>query len=411
MNILLITPTFPPEIGSSSQIYYDLAYGFKEKGHQVGILTSYPRDYNLPTGVIVNKIPTEEIVSGITIYRVKHPAPSVGNIIMRGLEHFYMPFYYFKRYKRMCNTSNIKYDVCIIHSPPLPFYYLSKLIKKYDGTPCIINYQDFHPGELIAGGMVKNKVWIKILEQIEHQAYSKADYITSHTEGGVEYMIARGANPKRIEPIYNIVDLSIVDDEQVVGDYKLHENIQDKFLITYAGRILPEGGFEKILAVAKELEGNTNIIIYIIGNGPHKRRVEELVSKHHLNNIVIRDFVPRNEYLNIIKSSDLVIVSLNKTDELPCFPGKLLNLMALKKPIIGFLSENGESARVIKMARAGIIFSSNDIKVIAKEIQELLSKPDVCSKLGENGRAFVEKNMTPNIAVSKYEKIIMKLNN
>ena len=409
MNILLITPVFPPEIGSSSQIYYDLARGFQEHNHKVDVLTSYPREYNLSTNANSNIIPTQEIMQGITVYRVKHPVPGVGNIILRGLEHFYMPLFYFNQYKKISNTNHNKYDACIIHTPPLPFYYLAQLIKKYDGTPSILNFLDFHPGELIAGGMVKNKFWIKLLEYIEHQAYSKADYITSHTEGGVEYMIARGANSKHIEAIYNIVDLSIVDDEQILGDYKLNENIQDKHLITYAGRILFEGGFEKILAVAKDLERDTDIVIYIIGNGPYKKRVENLISKDHHENVVIRDFVPRNDYLNIIKSSDLVIVSLNKTDELPCLPGKLLNLMALKKPIIGFLSEHGEASRIIKKAKAGRIFSSNDIEDIANEIQDLLLNPDACSEYGMNGRIFVEQNMTPDIAVSKYEKIIQKL--
>ena len=44
---------------------------------------------------------------------------------------------------------NKEFDACLMYIPPLPLYQLAQNIKKYDGTPSILNYQDFHPQELI----------------------------------------------------------------------------------------------------------------------------------------------------------------------------------------------------------------------------------------------------------------------
>lgn len=406
MNILLVSPVFPPEIGSSAQIYYDLAQGFLKRGHNVHVLTSYPRDYNLPANEKEQTYILDENTAGIWVHRARHHAPSVGKMILRGLEHFYMPLFYFNKYKDIKKKYNITFDVCIIHSPPLPFCFLAKMIKRYDDTPSIMNYQDFHPGELVEAGIVKNIIWIKALEAVERWAYKNADYITSHSIGGVDFMISRGANPQKITTVFNVVDLSIIDSPELKVNFKSKEGIDGKYLISFAGRILPDGGYDKLLNLAESLINETDVIFYIVGNGPYKEELDNLVAKRGLSNVVLRPFVPRDEYIQLVDSSDMAWVSLDKTDTYPCLPGKLLNLMALKKPILGFLSPNSEAARIINLSESGVVISTNNISDISKEILFLKSNPDLRIRMGNHGRKFVEENMTPNISVAKYEQII-----
>ena len=47
MYILLFASNFHPEIGSSAQIYYDLAKTFAKRGHEVDVIASYPRKFTL----------------------------------------------------------------------------------------------------------------------------------------------------------------------------------------------------------------------------------------------------------------------------------------------------------------------------------------------------------------------------
>jgi hypothetical protein len=57
-----------------------------------------------------------------------------------------------------------------MYIPPLPLYYLARLIRRRDKTISVLNYQDFHPQELIDVRMMKNPVLIKIMEYIERQS-------------------------------------------------------------------------------------------------------------------------------------------------------------------------------------------------------------------------------------------------
>ena len=179
----MVISYFIPEIGSAAHVYFDLAKAFIKNGHQVDVITSYPRIFNLDKGDTGKKFPLEEKIDGVTVHRCKHYAKR-DSIFFRGIEHFLLSRYYFKKYKKI----NKKFDVCLIYIPPLPLFYFSRKIKRYDGTPSVLNFQDFHPQELTDVGVMKNRLIIKIMKYIERKSYKNADYITVLSKGGVKYI-------------------------------------------------------------------------------------------------------------------------------------------------------------------------------------------------------------------------------
>ena len=162
MRILLVVAYFVPEIGSAAHIYFDLAKALAEREHVVEVITSYPREFNLGKADQGKEFPLEEEIEGVRIYRCKHPA-NRDNIFVRGLEHFYLPYYYFKKYREI----DKKHDVCLLYIPPLPLYYLAKKIHQYDGTPSVLNFQDFHPQELTDVGVLKNPIMIGFASKVD----------------------------------------------------------------------------------------------------------------------------------------------------------------------------------------------------------------------------------------------------
>ena len=91
----MVVSYFLPEIGSAAHVYYDLARAFVKKGHEVEILTSYPREFNLSNEDMGKEFPLEEKINGVIIHRSKHYAKR-DNIVLRGMEHFLLSRYYFK---------------------------------------------------------------------------------------------------------------------------------------------------------------------------------------------------------------------------------------------------------------------------------------------------------------------------
>ena len=400
LRILIVVPNFYPEIGSAAHIYFDLAKGFVKRGHEVDVITSYPRKYYLDNSKNNHEFQLDEVIHGISIHRCKY-AILRDNIFMRGLEHFIISRVFFKKYKKLRKN----FDVCLIYIPPIPLYYFAQKLKRYDGTPSVLNFQDFHPQELVDVGVIKNPIMLKIMEHIERESYRNADYITVLTEEGINFVVQRGGNPLKIKHLYNAVDLIENEKYQSIKTFKQEEGIENKFLITYAGILSYFQNIDQILDAAKKLIDNEDIIFYIIGDGNSKDHLIDRITNESIHNVKILPLQPREKYFNIINSSDVSLISLDSRMHTPCLPGKTINLMAFNQPIIAIVPEDSETADVIRKARCGMIVKPGDIDSISSNI--LYLKEHILERkiMGENGRNYLEDNMNLEKNLIVYEQI------
>jgi glycosyltransferase involved in cell wall biosynthesis len=406
MKILLIVANFIPEIGAAAHIYHDLGKAFVQRGHEVDVITSYPREYNLIQSDKSIQFPLEETIDGIKVHRCWHPALR-DNIIFRGLEHFFLIHYYFKEYRKIGK----KFDVCLMYIPPLPLYYLAKKIKKFDGTPSILNFMDFHPQELTDVGVLKNPIIIKILEYIERKAYQNADFITVSSAGGIEYITQRGGNPEKIMHIFNGAILSDIDTLFTKKDFKQRQKISEKYLITYAGIFSPFQGLDRILDAAKGLREHEDIVFYMVGDGMSKKHLERRIKEEHIENVYLLPLQPRDEFFNIVNSSDLCLISLDERMKAPCFPGKTLNLLAARKPIIAITDASSETARIITDAGCGEVIEPDDTAKLQNAILRLYLSQQQGEIYGLKGRDFFKANMELEKSVQSYEQIVAQIMN
>lgn len=404
MKILMVVANFIPEIGSAAHLYFDLAKAFSQQGHEVEVITSYPRRFNIETSKRDKVFPFEETVEGICIHRCHHPALR-DNIVVRGLEHFYLPYYYYRKYREVGK----KYDVCLIYIPPLPLYYLAKKIKRVDGTPSILNFQDFYPQELTDVGVLKNPLFIKILEHIERQAYRNADHITVLSHEGIEYVVKKGARPKDVTHIFNSVSLSEFDTIARTKNFKQELGVEEKFLVSYAGILSPYQGIDNILDAANSLQDNNDILFCIAGDGSEKQHLAERIKNEGIINVRLLPLLARDKYFNLVNSSDVSFISLDERMKAPCLPGKTINLMALRQPIIAMVSEDSATADVMRKAQCGLLVNPGDIQGIRSAILHLKENVSARMNMGSNGRSYLEKNMNLEKNVVTYERIFHSL--
>ncbi len=216
-------------------------------------------------------------------------------------------------------------------------------------------------------------------------------------------------HPKKVTHIYNGTNLSDINVLKVKKDFKHKERIKDKFLISYAGILSQFQGIDNILDVARELKDHEDIVFYIAGDGMVRENLENRIENENITNLKLLPSLPRDEYYNIVNSSDISIVSLHKRMKAPCLPGKLTSLLALEQPIIGLVSDEIETANFIKKAKCGIIVEPGDTEGLKNAILELKGDSNLREHLGKNGRQFFEKNMNLKINSIIYEDIFNNL--
>lgn len=402
MKILMILSGFIPEIGAGVNINHGLAKYFIKYGHDVDIITSYPRKYKLASDDVA--VPLEEIMDDIHIHRVKH-FYTRDSKVLRGLEHFYSPIYYYLKYRSLLSKHGAKYDVVFTHIPPLAMYYLAKVIERHSSIPVIINIPDYQPDGLVESGFLKNRLIISILSFIEKSTYKNATYLTVQAPGGIDYVVKKGAKRESVDCIYNSVDQSEI--ESVLGYIRDSTDSDGKIRITYAGIFSVFQNIDAILDVAKMLE-KSNVIFQLVGNGTEYDRISSRIDLENIDNVFIRPYVPRDEYIKLINESDVAIVSLDNRMKTPFIPGKVINLMAIGKPIFALVPSGCETERLINRAKCGISVAPDNMDEVLLKLTEMLEMPNL-KEMGLAGRKFYEENLTTEIASRRYEKLMLKL--
>lgn len=405
MKILIVVPYFVPEIGSAAHIYFDLAKAFVKRGHEVDVITSYPRKFNLDMKDLYRDFPIEETLNGINIHRYKYSLVKRDNVFFRGMEHFLLPIYYFNIYKKI----DKKFDVCLINIPPLPLYYFARKIKGKDGTPSVLNFQDYHPQELIDVGMLKNKLMIWLMEYIERQSYKNADNITVISKSGIDFIVRRGGDSDKITCIYNSVDISDFEKYTAKKDFKIKEKIENKILVSFAGTLSHFQGLDDVLDAAKKMNEHKDIVFYIVGDGMIKDHLIDRVYTENIHNVRIMPYKPRDEYFNIINSSDISIVSLDKRMNTPVLPGKFMNLLGVGQPILANVPSCNDVAFIVKNSNCGIVTEPENVDQMVNAIIKFKEDAEFRKECGPRGRQFMEKEMNLEKNVLKYEDVFKSM--
>lgn len=404
MKILLVVNNFYPEIGSAAQVFYDLGNAFVKRNHELHVITVYPRRFYISEADSGKHFPVDETFEGMYVHRCRFNVARRDNVVLRGLEHLIVPRLYFNRYKNL----KIKFDGIIIYIPPLPLYQMANKIRKYDGTKTILNFQDIHPQELVDVCTVKNPLIIRFLKYLERRAYKTADYITVLSPSGMNIIVDRGGNPDRIQCIYNGINLDEAEKNLIKNDFKKSEGIEDKILISYAGMINKFQGIDEILDVAKRVKKDNAIVFYIVGGGMETKRLVNRIEDENIFNIIMKPLQPKEKYYNIINSSDINIVSLDRRMTAPCLPGKFANLLATGRPIIANVPRTNDIFKILTEIKCGIAVEPGDISKFEQAINILINGRQH-SNISMNGKNFLKDNMNVDLNVLKYEEIFLKL--
>ncbi len=399
MHILLITDSYPPEIRSASHLMQELAEGFRDRGHKITVVTSYPQ-YNLTEEHKSTVFPEVTNERGVTIIRVKTLPHHKVNFIVRGLSQLTMPYIFLSRVRKYVTD---RIDVVLVYSPPLPLAKVGAIIKRKYGAQFILNIQDIFPQNAIDLGALRNSLLMRFFERMETKAYSSADVITVHSEGNREFLLARkNVQPKKLIILHNWIDVSSHDGQRTGAFRKLY-GLDGKFIFLFAGVIGPSQGLDLIIDIARKVQNIPDICFLIVGDGMEKERLVAMMQKYALTNVVFRPFVSKQEYPRLVKDADVGLVCLTSKNKTPVVPGKILGYMAAAIPVVAFLNRESDGHEIIRRAQCGYSAVSDDPVVACEIIHKIFHEKDKLQELGENGLHYVRENFDKQVCLNKLE--------
>lgn len=405
LNILLLSRYFPPEIGTAANLFFELAKGLSDIGHNVTVITNFPW-YNLEEipEKYRGKYYMRENLEKFEVIRLKFPVFGTKKMKLI-IGHISVPFT-----TLIAGFLPKKVDIIYVYSPPLFMGISGWLLSRIKGVPWVMGVQDLHPQCYIDQGVLKNKIVIYILEAIEKFCYKKASLITVHSKGNKDQILNfKGVDEKKVRVIQNWIDTDEIKPLPRDNEFSRKYNLNGKFIVTYAGTLSISQGLMSIIEAANILKNREDIEFFIVGDGIEKQKMIEKARKYNLHNIRFLGMQPKHLYTYVVASSDVGLVTLNSKVKTPVVPSKILSIMAAARPILASIPLEGDAPKLIEEAKCGICIGPENPQELAEKILFLADNKEICQRYGVQGREYVTKNLSLKKIVKDIEQLFNEL--
>jgi glycosyltransferase involved in cell wall biosynthesis len=327
-----------------------------------------------------------EVIEGIRVYR--HPVPVEGHTPTGYLveysvclfwEFLYACWIYLRHGFHVIQGCNPPDDIFLV---ALPF--------KLFGVKYIFDHHDANP-ELYFSKYGREGFLYKALCFLEKKTYRHSDAVMVTNQSYRDLAIGRGGVPSdRVFIVRNGPDPRTF--RPVPSNPALKNGKQ--YLIGYVGCMNIQDGLDILVDVAthvKEL-GRKDVGFICVGGGPELNKLRTMVKDRSLTDtITFTGRVSDSDLLEILSTADVCV-----NPDRPCEMNdistmiKIMEYMALGKPIVQFESKEGR----FSAQEASLYADKTDlVGDFANKILYLLDRPEERGRMGEIGRAKVEKEL------------------
>ena len=166
---------------------------------------------------------------------------------------------------------------------------------------------------------------------------------------------------------------------------------------------------ERALEAAALLAGDREVVFVLVGEGLKKAALEEKAAALGLTNAVFLPFVPYPELPDLLASSDVLLVPLDRDKSDLSVPSKLYSFMAAGRPILGLASPDSEVARLLRENDCGLAASPDDPAAIAGAVRALKDAPERRRALGARARDYVVRGFAKDAILRSYDTLLRSM--
>lgn len=392
--LFLLLDLAPEEKGGG--MYLNLALEFQKKGHDVTIMAPD----------VEHKSCYMSTEYGMKVVRVASKATQgVPNMLKKGIALATLEHYFKAGYKRF--LKNEKYDWILMPTPPITLSSFATYIKKKIGANFYLILRDIHPQSVWSIGLLHNKLEYQFLDYKAKIGYCSADIIGCMSQGNIDYIHHQYPDMKMGKGVilYNWVK----NDSAVISDVSIRKKygLEDKFVVLFGGNLGKGQRIENIVYLAEHYKNNDNIVFLIIARGVEKDRLKCIAKEQQLSNMQFVDFMPQADYLSVVCSVDLGLVSINEKYSVPTCPSKAVSYMSMGIPVLAMINPGSDYGEIIEESGAGYWAVGSDKEKTIKAFDMIYNDKELRERMSLSGRMFYEKNCTPEVA---FETILSQMN-
>ena len=182
-----------------------------------------------------------------------------------------------------------------------------------------------------------------------------------------------------------------------------------KFRVFYYGTYRPLHGIEYIIESAKKLDSYSDIEVTIVGKGPERKKIDNLVQELNVKNTRFINWIPYEKLPHEIANADICLgghfSNIDKAKR--TIAGKTFQFIAMKKPII--VGDNPANRELFENKKNALLVEHANADAMAEAILELKSNDSLRRIIAEEGYKTFLRRCTPETIGKEIKEIISQI--
>jgi glycosyltransferase involved in cell wall biosynthesis len=179
--------------------------------------------------------------------------------------------------------------------------------------------------------------------------------------------------------------------------------------VAFAGRLNPEKGLPFLIDAADRIvKSDPEVQFLIIGDGPERGRIEQMVRERGLSGTVLFLGFRANVFPWFAAADIVVLPSLTEG-----MPVVVLEAFALGKPVVA--AAVGGVPEIIEDGVTGLLVPSQDSVALAQSLSKLLADSAKAAAMGARGQAYVREHHSfisnRNAYLAMYHAVLARMRN
>lgn len=392
MNILLINHYAGSPKHGMEYRPYELAREWARSGHNVTIVASSFSHLRNRNPEVSEKI-TSEIIDDINFLWIKS-IEYERNDLYRVLNMIQFAWDLFRFSKQI--SSFYKPNLVIASSPHPFIIYGARKIAQQSNAKLVFEVRDLWPLTLIELGSIPSwHPFIWLMQRTENFAYEKSSWVVSLLPKAEQYMKEHGMKGEKFIYVPNGINIEHWRKQSRDIPLEHYEKLsalkkEGRFIVGYVGTHGLANALDYLLEAASILK-QYPISFVLVGEGPEKTRLQQLVERKKLINVFFLSPVSRDCIPQLLDMIDVLYIGWKKEKlyRYGVSPNKLMDYMMAAKPVVHAIEAGNDPVRE---SGCGISIPPESPDHIAEAILEIYQLPEKKRKeMGENGRQFIIK--------------------
>jgi glycosyltransferase involved in cell wall biosynthesis len=419
---LVISMYFPPEPGGGAMTAFNRALILHKIGYSVFVLCGFP---SYPSGKVSQekykgKFFYVEKMNEFTLIRLRLlPLASKGYLrrFILFINFVFLTLLCMPKVLRISSKTELVYAIAPIMFSSLIGFFYSRITKAF----FIYEVSAFWPEELVA---LKNNVYFilllfgKIFAKI---SYTLPDMLVVISNFAAKFL-ANNYHPKvliyampiGVDPARYPSRTKESSREELIQQNILPAELEDKFIVLYAGVITKVTKVKNLIYAADKLKNSQNNIAFlIIGEGEEKESIKRLRSDNMINNLYLLPFQDAKLVPYIISAADVCVVPLSSE---PIYettvPTKFFDYLASNKPQVGICG--GELEELINTNKIGLTVKDGEIDKLVDVLLSLSNSPSLIDSMIVNSSellpSFTLERLSFNFKMALKKEILTRNN-